>query len=225
MSNWGDFLLKLGRYDEAEGAYRRAIEVKETWRSYLGLAKVYVALGEKGREDWMYEEALAHLNTVIDLYPDIGKHKESSKDYYFQRGYVHAKLGHWREAERDFRQCGGDPKAERNIRRIRDRVKGEVRPPKTLLWGGRVMAGISTGWLIFVCVWYFCRLDLRLLKMAPIDAELLKVLVPIFLFFTVVGISLPYIRAIKGPAGIGFEKEITIRPEAVASAVPLESQG
>src|SRR3989338_7194613 len=233
LSNWGDMLLKLGRYDEAEGAYRRAIEVKNTWQSYLGLAKVYIVLGDKGKEDWMYEEALAHLKTVSDLYPDIAKDKETSRDYYFQRGYVHAKLGYWREAEKDFRQCGGDPKAEKNIRRIRNRVKGEGRPSKAIIAGGWAVAGLSIAGLIVSCVLYFLKfreiVTEKVIRAGQevisektvliIDAELLKVLIPTFLFFMAAGVSLPYIRAIKGPAGIGFEKDITIRPESAPLSV------
>ena len=130
----------------------------------------------------------------------------------------------WRPAttptDWDFRQCGGDPKAERNIRRIRNRVKGEGRASRAIIAGGWTLAGLSIAGLIASCVFYFLRFE----KVVPIDADLLKVLVPTFLFFLAAGVSLPFIRAIKGPAGIGFEKEITIRPESAPAVAGLERQ-
>lgn len=213
LNNWGDLLFKLGRYDEAEETYRKAIKVKDKlnekppWRSYLGLAKIYINIGDTNDEDLMYEEALMHLHTVVDLYPDIDKNEENKKDYYYQRGYAHAKLGHWKRAERDFRQCKGDPKAERNVRRIRNRAKVEGRSARAVVYGGWALSGVSFVTLIIFCVFFFRRFK-------NIDTDLLKILIPICLFFISVGVSLPYIRSIKGPGGIGFEKETNIRPES-----------
>ncbi|HHT9154137.1 MAG TPA: hypothetical protein ACFYEM_11520, partial [Candidatus Hypogeohydataceae bacterium YC40] len=47
-----------------------------------------------------------------------------------------------------------------------------------------------------------------------VTPALLEILTPIFLFFMAVGILLPYIKGIKGPAGMGFEKETPTRTEA-----------
>lgn len=215
LNNWGDLLLKLKRYDNAEGAYRRAIKLTETWRSYMGLAKVYINLGDKNSENWMYEEALSHIYTVSKLYPEIATDAENKKDYYYQSGYAHARLGHWREAERDFRHCEGDQKAQRNIRRIRNRSRTEGPPSKKLVFGGWALAGVSIVVLIIFCVFFF-------LKFRQIDADLLKVIIPISLFFIAVGICLPYIRSIKGPGGVGFEKETNIMPEQAPPEIKLE---
>lgn len=218
LNNWGDLLLKLKRYDNAEEAYRRAIKLTETWRSYIGLAKVYINLGDKNSENWMYEEALSHLYTVSELYPEITTDTKNKKDYYYQSGYTHAKLGHWREAERNFLQCYGDPKAERNIRRIRNRLSGQRRPPKAQVAGGRALAGISVAGLTTSFILFFIKFE----GIKPITPDLLKVLVPTFLTFIALGFALPYIRTVRGPGGMGFEKEITIRPESASPEIQLE---
>jgi tetratricopeptide (TPR) repeat protein len=142
INNWGDYLLKLERYDEAVEVYRRAIKIKETWRSYLGLAKAYIGLGEKLEEKELYEDALEHLETVANKL-GIPEEKNDKQDYYFQRGYTYAKLGRWRKAKKDFLQCEGDPKAARNLRRIKNREKGEWQPPTAQVAGGYALAGIS----------------------------------------------------------------------------------
>ncbi|MCP4366086.1 MAG: tetratricopeptide repeat protein [Planctomycetes bacterium] len=205
-------LFKLGRYDNAKSLYRRAIKIEETWRSYLGLAKIYINIGDESDENWMYEQALVYLHMVSTLYPNIDKDEENKKDYYYQRGYAHAKLGHWRKAKRDFMQCDEDPKAVRNIRKIANRSRTEGPPSKKLVYGGWALAGVSIVVLIIFCVFSFLGFE-------QIDADLLKVLIPISLFFITVGICLPYIKSIKGPFGMGFEKATNIGSEQT----PLKS--
>ncbi len=234
LNNWGDFLLKLKRYDDAEKAYNRAKELKESWEPYLGFAKVYVGLGDELNEKELYEDALENLGVV--LRSGITEEEKKEEKYYFLRGYTNAMLGRWKEAEQDFLKCGGDPKAKRNIRRIRNRLKIEGPTSRTLAIGGWTLAGISiTGLivsLVLYCFHFQRTISEKLIeagaektteKVVPLmDADLLKVLVPAFLFFLALGVSLPYIRSIRGPGGIGFEKEIVIRPEMAPPELKLE---
>jgi hypothetical protein len=97
-------------------------------------------------------------------------------------------------------------------------MREAVLPSKAIVAGGWAVAGISIAGLVTSCVLYFLRFP----GIVSIDADLLKVLVPTFLFFIAAGVSLPYVRAIKGPGGVGLEKEITIRPESAPGEVRLE---
>ncbi|MCQ4574931.1 MAG: tetratricopeptide repeat protein [Candidatus Brocadiales bacterium] len=213
-NNWGDVLLKLKQYDEAENTYLRANELKETWHSHLGLAKVYIELGDELGEKDLYEDALENLNNILKL--GIPGDKEDKLDYYFQRGYTNAKLGNWKEAERNFLECKEDPKAKRNIRRIKSRLKVDGPSSRKLVYGGWALAGVSVVVLSIFCVFFF-------ISSKNIDSDLLKIIIPISLFFIAVGVCLPYIRSLKGPAGMGFEKEISIRPEFTPLELKLES--
>lgn len=207
-NNWGDLLLHLKQYNAAENQYIKASKLnKEHSLAYLGLAKVYIQLGDETGEMALYEDAMEQLNKIAKI--EIPKKDEERLDYYFQRGYANVKLSNWKEAKKNFKNCGEDPKAKRNIRRIRIiRKKGRA-SSMTILIGGWTVAMISTFLLIFSSIQYFYSIE----YVEQVDANLFRFLAPTFLFFIAVGFSLPFIRSIKGPGGIGFEKDIAVSSE------------
>ncbi len=207
-NNWGDLLLHLKQYNAAENQYIKASKLnKEHSLAYLGLAKVYIQLGDETGEKALYEDAMEQLNKIAKI--GIPKKDEERLDYYFQRGYANVKLSNWKEAKKNFKNCGEDPKAKRNIRRIRIiRKKGRA-SSRTIFIGGWTVAMISTILLIFSSIQYFYSIK----YVKQVDANLFRFLAPTFLFFTAVGFSLPFIRSIKGPGGIGFEKDIAVSSE------------
>ncbi|MBT6053408.1 MAG: hypothetical protein HOG49_42060 [Candidatus Scalindua sp.] len=173
----------------------------------MGLADVYVQLGDEMGERALYEDALEQLNKIVKI--GIPNKEEYRFKYYFLRGLTNVKLGNWKKAKENFKKCGEDPEAKRIIRRIENNRIKEVKTPKTIFIGGLFIAVISLIGLILSSVQYFCSFA----NITQIDAQLYKVLVPAFLFFSVVGFSLPFIRSIKGPGGIGFEKDIPVSSE------------
>jgi hypothetical protein len=211
-NNWGDLLLHLKQYTAAENQYLMASKFNEKYSlAYLGLAKVYIQLGEETGEIVLYEDAIEQLNKVAEI--GIPTKDEDRFEYYFQKGYANVKLCNWKEAEKNFKNCGEDPKAKRNIRRMRNMLKKEKPSSRTILIGGWTVAIISIILLIFSSIQYFHSIKC----VEQIDASLFKVLVPTFLFFSAVGFSLPFIRSIKGPGGIGFEKDIAVSSELWSS--------
>ncbi|HHT9133341.1 MAG TPA: tetratricopeptide repeat protein [Candidatus Avalokitesvara rifleensis] len=217
FNNLGAILLNLKQYDKAEKAFLKALKLKETWVSSSGLADVYIQIGDELQEKQFYEDALEHLNDAAKL--GILENKEQRIGYYFQRGYINARLGNWREAEGNFLQCRGIPKAERNIRRIRDRLQWDGNLSIVLVIGGYSLTGISFAVLATSLVFHLIKIKGKM----RISSGTLIALVPISLLFMAIGIALPYIRTITGPGGITFEKEITINPEPISSEIQLEA--
>ncbi len=210
LNNWGDILLKLKCYYEAEDTYIKSTEIELTWQGHMGLAKVYIELGDNLEEKELYQYALDNLDKIDALLSKLER-EEDKRDYYFQRGYANAKLGRWKEAKEDYLKCKGDARAKRNLKKLRSVAKGEKGPQRAQVYGGWALFGISFAMLI--AVWVLFGFNI-------VDTDLLKVLIPTLLFFMAVGVCFPYIKSLKGPAGIGFEKEITIRPQSA----PLEIQ-
>ena len=204
-NNWGDMLLHLKQYAAAENQYIEASKLnKKSSLAYLGMAKVYVELGDESGERELYEDALEYLNKIVN---DIGipEKDDDRLDYYFLKGYINIKLSNWNDAEKNFKKCGEDPKAKRNLRRIRNTRKKEEGPSMAIIAGGWTIAGLSIAGLILYNVLYIISSEI-------INEDLLKFLVVTFLISLIIGVSLPFIRSIRGPGGVGFEKEIAARP-------------
>jgi hypothetical protein len=221
--NWGDLLLHLKQYNAAENQYIKASKLnKEHSLAYLGLANVYVQLGDEMGERVLYEDALEQLNKIVRI--GIPEKDADRFKYYFLRGLANVKLGNWNEAEEDFKECGEDPKAKRNIRRIRNKREKERRPSGTtsigggiVLIGGLVVAIISIILLVLSSIQYFYSFK----NIKQVDANLFKVLAPTFLTFSVGGFLLRYLQkiAINVPGGIGLEIETRERPESRLSEI------
>lgn len=85
-------LAALGRLDDAEAAYRQAIDLKpDYWFGYHALAVFYYQQGE-------FEKAAEQFRKEIDLTPDNAyAHSNLGGIYYYQ--------GRWEDAERHFRRA------------------------------------------------------------------------------------------------------------------------
>ena len=214
----------------------------ESWRSHLGIAKAFINLGDNFDDDLKYEEALAGLK-MINIFPmnninnsknrrngkrrndyyyrqgythvRLGEWEESRNDYYYQQGYAHAKLGKLEDAKKYFTQCKDDPKAVRNYREIKIRLKGNR--PATLKFIGGLFISIISGILLILILVLFVFDRPEYTRNKLISEKMVIVLAPILLGFIAVGIFLPDIKSFTGPGGIGFESETTITPEIVAN--------
>lgn len=217
LNNWGDSLLRLGWHDKAKVAYQRAIGIKETWPSHLGLAKVYIKLGDRHRKDkdTLYAEALSCLKRVSEL-GDISKDDKLRVEYHFLRGYTYAGLGLFEEAKGDFLKCGEDPLAKKNLQILKEPLEGKKMFPRGLRKARWIITGIFGSLLIACLVFYFWRLwhaASGTTISSSTEIDVLKVLVPTFMVATLVGFFLPYISAFKVPGVIELEMDLKIRPE------------
>ncbi len=218
FNNKGDFHLELENYDDAIKSYNSAIKLKtkpKPWRSYMGLAKAHINLGDKHDEDWMYTEALANLKIVKEIFPDIIIDVRYMNDYYYQCGYAHAKLGELTDTKKYFMLCKDDPKADRNLIRVKQGLK-TVKPSTRKFFGGLIVSGISGIFLIYIIFLYVrSRTNHIKYKSELISEKTMLALIPILLGFIAVGICLSDIKSFTGPGGIGFESETTITAETV----------
>jgi tetratricopeptide (TPR) repeat protein len=145
---------------EAEENYRRALgENPRLWQAHLGLAKVYIAMGDISKEPERYQEAWDELEEVWKRIPEQEREK-NNKTFLQLRGYIKAKLGQFREAKEYYRECSlryKEPIAMRNLGRINEALP-QRRKEQGLFWGGVALAGIAFVLLIISSVFYFTAL-------------------------------------------------------------------
>jgi Tfp pilus assembly protein PilF len=225
--NKGLALYELGRHEEAIENYEKAISIEETWYSCLGLARVCVMLGDRRKEETLYERALESLKGVKELYKEFSKDTAAQRDYHFLNGYANARLGRYGEAEEDFMRCGKDKEAKENLREVRKALKEGLRPCRELVIAGWVITGISGALLIACLTFYFWRFGRVMFGSGPAianatEVDVLKVLIPTFLGALLIGIFLPYIKAFRGPGGVGLEmSEMVTKPQPIPAELKL----
>ena len=89
-SNLGSAFLKMGMYQAARDAYRRSMQVKDSWEPHAGLANMYCDLMDLKQAEEECQKALAIDNTAdrhfylgcVQL--GQGKWKEGFENYYYR---------------------------------------------------------------------------------------------------------------------------------------------
>jgi Flp pilus assembly protein TadD/predicted aspartyl protease len=85
LAIFGDAMWSSGLFEEAAGAYTRAVALRENEaRAHNGMARVLSARGQ-------YQDALSHATTAVGLDP-------READYYHTLGNVHERLGKYDQA-------------------------------------------------------------------------------------------------------------------------------
>lgn len=137
---------------KAEENYRHALQENPgLWQAHLGLAKVYVVMGDVSKEPERYQEAWDELEEAWNRIPEQEREK-NNKTFLQLRGYIKAKLGQFREAKEYYRECSlryKEPIAMRNLGRINE-VLPQRRKEQVLFWGGIALAGIAFAILITI---------------------------------------------------------------------------
>lgn len=154
---------------KAEENYRHALQENPgLWQAHLGLAKVYVVMGDVSKEPERYQEAWDELEEAWNRIPEQEREK-NNKTFLQLRGYIKAKLGQFREAKEYYRECSlryKEPIAMRNLGRINE-VLPQRRKEQVLFWGGIALAGIAFAILITISS-IFCY---TAMKKAGVDTK------------------------------------------------------
>ena len=99
----GDCLLELGRWDEAATAYEEAINRDEKHHSMRDVAVGKGQLGSVRLLQERYNEALEIYNEALGIFESLGE-PGSVATIWHQIGMVHRYAGQFRQAERSYRQ-------------------------------------------------------------------------------------------------------------------------
>ena len=89
----GDALTDVGRIDEAQAAYRRSLELKESAEGHYGVARIWAEKGDQDKESFHLEEALR-------LEPDHAQAHNDLSLVWADRGDYAKELHHLEEALR-----------------------------------------------------------------------------------------------------------------------------
>ncbi|MDQ1355124.1 MAG: hypothetical protein QG657_5434, partial [Acidobacteriota bacterium] len=103
LTEKGDCLLLLGRYDEAAAAYEEGIQIDEKRESFRDVAVGKGQLGTVRLYQGRYKDALGAYADAIKIFTDLNE-PASVATMLHQTGMVHERAGQWEAAEQAYRQ-------------------------------------------------------------------------------------------------------------------------
>ncbi|MCX6584280.1 MAG: TIR domain-containing protein [Candidatus Aminicenantes bacterium] len=104
LTEKGDCLLFLGRYEEAAAAYEEGIQLSVKLKNERGVAVGKGQLGTVRMKQGHYADALGAYAEAIKIFTELGE-PATVAIYLHQTGMVHEEAGQWEAAEQAYRQA------------------------------------------------------------------------------------------------------------------------
>lgn len=212
LCNLAHLLNANDRPEEAELLCRRGLERDKTWQAFGTLASIHVKLADKYHDSDLYGDAIDEIKQAFKLFqgPTEDRGRDDAAGLHLQLGNAEISLGNYpsgRAALRKALRTASSPNssvailAQRNLRRLRDRLRSNVQVP--------VWVGYAVSLLAILGILYGLLVQRQKLDSAGFVGFVMGMLFVIFAAF-----SLPAITHLKiGPAELEKPSGITTPPQ------------